>query len=204
MSTNEPVTGAPVIDLGDTLAAIFGTLIPQSVYDLGERTVRRYASIAARDLAVTPEGGELCVIGPDPSNGERAFLSWHDGEIWRTLGYDSGWRTMTLNGPSWTAVAGHTPQYRLKDDVLYLRGAVTYATGVITSAITTLPAAAGADPSFRPAAQTFGESWSSAAGAYQATPLLSTTGVLSIPAGWYSGTPAAGTGWAIRSTFILS
>lgn len=200
MSTTEPITGAPVVELGDVIADLMK--LPDAIYALAERTVRRYTSVAARDLAIpAPVGGEFAKIG----SGTTSFLSWHDGSIWRTLGYDSGWRNLALSGPNWTAVSGHTAQYRLRDDLLQLRGGVNFAAGSITSTIAVLPAAAGADPSFRPNAQTFLQSWSSSGNAaYQATALVSTTGVISIPTGYYSGTPVAGTVFPIASSFYLN
>lgn len=82
MSTIEPITGAPVPEMGDTLATHFGTTIPNAIYALAKHAARRYDSTADRDFEnPTPEGGEFATV----LQGTNSYPTWHDGTSWRGL-----------------------------------------------------------------------------------------------------------------------
>jgi hypothetical protein len=69
------------------------------------------------------------------------------GSVWALTFFDTGWITPTLLN-SWGVSGGLTPQYRVKDGVLYARGQATG--GAANSVIYQI-----ADASYRPVGQTF-------------------------------------------------
>lgn len=104
------------------------------------------------------------------------FKTWADLLVDRLDG-GTGWTGLTL-GPWWTAVNGYPLQVRKSGKCVYVRGIVTFTSGVYTNRITTLPA------KFRPTGQhQFLNPSITSSTRVVVQPLAQAGGDISIPAG---------------------
>lgn len=87
----------------------------------------------ARDAAITaPAAGMRCELA------DTGFTYRYSGSAWVVVAGDTGWQNITLAG-TWATSGGLTPQYRVLNGVVHLRGSVS---GGGSTTLGTLPAGA--------------------------------------------------------------
>lgn len=95
--------------------------------------VMSFASKADADSFGTANPGLL--LSGDQCRVGAALYRW-DGAVW--VPRDTGWINMVLF-TGWSAVSGHTPRVRMKDDVIYTEGAVQRGAGGSFLSLAKLP-----------------------------------------------------------------
>lgn len=155
----------------------------------------RFASTAARDAAIpVPDAGMQCAVG----TGTSMEIYLYTGAAWQSVYSAGGWVTLTLTA-GYSAVAGHTPQARRIGQLVRIRGMVTFNSGTITTAVSTVPS------TMFPVANEWLGLKRGTTGSWIAELMIDSSGNILVPsATYYQGTAAAGMVFNIAGNYLIN
>lgn len=193
MAGTTPLTGAPYPFGSDNVVDLLS--VDDFALYIEKYVNMRFASTAARDAAIpVPDAGMQCVVGTGTSL--EVFI--YTGAAWQSVYSAGGWVTLTLTA-GYSAVAGHTPQVRRVGQLVRVRGMVTFNSGVITTAVASVPS------TMWPAGNEWLGVTRGTTGSWIASLLVdSSNGNIVVPsATYYQGTAAAGMVFAISGNYLI-
>lgn len=160
------------------------------------------ALTAVKTYRIMTDAQRLALTGADLFEGLTVYTTDNDtewrytGSSWIRIGGDTGWTSFTSFGTGWTATAGYTPQIRRIGNRVQIRGALTLGSNGAYSSIATLP------EGFRPSANTWlGVSQSSQLGV-SGMLLLNSSGLLTVPSLYRTGSPTTGAVFPLVGTWF--
>lgn len=154
------------------------------------------ASLAALTPPVTPSLASPVWVWRQDTG---AIEITTDGSTWRTFleSSDTGWQTLTL-GSSWSAVGGYPVQIRRIGKEVTIRGLATFSAGSYSDTICTAPTG------YRPTTNCWlPVTLTPTTGHPLVQPLVQSSGVISIPSGYFSGTLAGGDQFALAGSWQI-
>jgi hypothetical protein len=192
MAGTTPLTGAPYPFGSDSVVDLLS--VDDFALYIEKYVNMRFASTAARDAAIPiPDAGMQCVVG----TGTSLEIFVYTGAAWQSMYSAGGWVNLTLTA-GYSAVAGHTPQIRRVGQLVRVRGMVTFNSGTITTAVSTVPAA------YIPVSNEWLGLTRGTTGSWIASLLVDPTGGISCPsATYYQGTAAAGMAFSIAGNYLI-